>query len=353
MDQALSIEPFIRDSIADAESLWHARSGHQRIFKLGAVAIAVRFVGGHAQSIVCPVLEHLKADSDEELPKTVVYVVVADKLDLAPPPAHWPFPEQCKEDHQRVCWRPRDGLALSSDDARGIWHLFDLNSMTGLYWLRSEDGLPYWEAGSPLRHFIHWASVKADQAMVHGAVIGFDGKGVLLAGAGGSGKSTMTAAAISRGWQTTGDDFVLISKPPDPVSYPIFDVMKLTGMAEGLFAEQAGKALNPGRARGEKALIPLSANAGENFVRSLPIQAIFSLVLTGEETSRIEKFSKVATVAALAPSTMNILRTAMPETLEQCSSLARNLPTYRLLVGNDPLEGLSALETFMRQDNWG
>ncbi|MEM9470954.1 MAG: hypothetical protein AAGA00_03285 [Pseudomonadota bacterium] len=353
MDQALSIERFIRDNVADAETLWHARGGQQRIFKFGAVAIAVRFIAGHAQSIVCPVLEHLAADGDEGMPSTVVYVLVADRLDLAPPPDHWPFPEECKEDHQRVCWRPRDGLALSSDDARGIWHLFDLNSMTGLYWLRSDNGLPYWEAGSPLRHFIHWASVRADQAMVHGAAIGFGGKGVLLAGAGGSGKSTMTAAAISRGWQTTGDDFVLFSAPPDPVSFPIFDVMKLTGMAEGMFAEQADKALNPARVPGEKALIPLSVNAGGKFVRSLPIQAIFSLELTGERSSRIETFSKVATVAALAPSTMNILRTAMPETLEQCSSLARNLPTYRLLVGNDPLEGLSTLETFMRQHNWG
>lgn len=352
-DNASSLEPFIRDSIAQAERLWHARAGHQCIFRFGALSIAVRFIGGHGEAVVCPVLEHLKTENGAESANAIVYVLVSDKLHQPPPPDHWPFPEESKEDYQRVCWRPRDGLALSSDDARGIWHLFDLRSGKGLYWLGNEDNLPYWEAGSPLRHFIHWASVRADQAMVHGAAIGCDGKGVLLAGAGGSGKSTLTAAGISCGWQTTGDDFVLVSKPPEPVSYPIFDVMKLTGMAESLFSEQSAMALNPGRKPGEKALIPMSASAAENFVRSLPIHAIFSLVLTGENTSRIEALSKVATVAALAPSTMNILRTAMPETLEQCSMLARNLPTYRLLLGKDPLEGLRTLEGFMRQDNWG
>jgi len=209
--------------------------------------------------------------------------------------------------------------------------------------------LPYWEFGSPLRHFIHWACLKSDIAMIHGAVIGLDQRGIMLTGAGGSGKSTMTAAAISRGWQTTGDDFVLVSMPPQLTSFPIFDVMKLTGMAEDMFADQVAMATNRNRKKGEKALIPVSGAAGTNFVSSLPIEAVFSLQLTGAETSHIETLSKVDAVAALAPSTMNILRTAMPETLKHCSLLARALPTYKLLVGTNPLEGLSVLQAFLQQ----
>ncbi|WP_337659939.1 hypothetical protein [Anderseniella sp. Alg231-50] len=229
--------------------------------------------------------------------------------------------------------------------------MFDLKSMTGLYWLRGDDKLPYWEFGSPLRHFIHWTCLQSDIAMIHGAVIGLDQRGIMLTGVGGSGKSTMTAAAISSGWQTTGDDFVLVGTQPDAVSFPIFDVLKLTGMAEEMFTDQVAMATNQSRTEGEKALIPISKTAGKNFVRQLPVEAIFSLQLTGVETSKIEDLSKVDAVAALAPSTMNILRTAMPETLKHCSLIARALPTYKLLVGTNPREGLSVLQEFLQQQS--
>ena len=349
--EARSIEDFLRTSILRAQKLWSRLGGKQRVFQFGHVRLTVRFIAGHAQDVVCPVIEHAEHPDDDEMPDAVVYVLVSDQTGLAAPPDHWPFPDETIQDHQRICWRPEDGLALSSDDGRGIWHLFDLASMTGLYWLNSVESLPYWEFGSPLRHFIHWACLKSDVAMIHGAVIGRDQRGIMLTGAGGSGKSTMTAAAISRGWQTTGDDFVLVSMPPKVTSFPIFDVMKLTGMAEDMFADQVAMATNRSRKKGEKALIPVSGAAGPNFVSRLPIDAVFSLRLTGAETSHIETLSKVDAVAALAPSTMNILRTAMPETLKHCSLLARALPTYKLLVGTNPLEGLSVLQAFLQQQD--
>jgi hypothetical protein len=124
--------------------------------------------------------------------------------------------------------------------------------------------------------------------------------------------------------------------------------MKLKGMAEILFEDAMRHATNPARSADEKALIPVSAVAKGRFVRSLPVNAVLSLRLTGAATSVIRDCSRIDALGALAPSTMNILRTALPETLAFCSALLRQAPAYAFEVGRDPREGLGVLGSFVR-----
>ena len=122
--EACSIDDFLRTNIVRAQKLWSRLGGKQRVFQFGHVRLTVRFIAGHGQAVVCPVIEHAEHPDDDEMPDAVVYVLVSDQTGVAAPPDHWPFPDETIQDQQRVCWRPEDGLALSSDDGRGIWHLF-------------------------------------------------------------------------------------------------------------------------------------------------------------------------------------------------------------------------------------
>ncbi len=341
---------FVHRNISLAAQLWLKNGGVSQIYQFGEFILEARFIGGALSEDLTQTIAHAGCTpAGDDTPLMTVYIVVSDEMNQTSPPDHWPFPEECKEDYQRICWKPELGLAMSSDDHRGIWHLCDLVSQTGVYWVRSKSDMPSWEFGSPFRHFIHWASLHCGMTMVHGAGVGIDDCGVLLAGAGGSGKSTLTAAAIAGGWQTTGDDFVLAKSGSEAecFSYPIFDVMKLGGMAEALFPDFTSKALNTKRASDEKALIPISSVTNNQFAKRLPLQAILALELTFQDHSGIQPMSKIDAVGALAPSTMSILRTAVQETLRDCSALARTLPCYRLSVGKDPKECLSVLREFV------
>lgn len=51
---------------------------------------------------------------------------------------------------------------------------------------------------------------RSDWLPVHAAAIGRDGRFVLVPGAGGAGKSTLSAAALAAGWQVIADDFAWI-----------------------------------------------------------------------------------------------------------------------------------------------
>jgi len=341
---------FVRQNICAAERKWIAQGGVEKYFRFGPCYIAVRFIGGSVHNTVTPVIAHAEVDNVPEKVEATVYAVDTAATDFPAPPSDWPFEIETTQDHQRICWLPDEGIAFTSDEARGIWHLYDITGKQGLYWIRDVTQLPFWEPGSPLRHFIHWATQSVDCAMIHAAAVGYANRGFLLTGAGGSGKSTTTAAAVSQGWSTTGDDFTLVNPHGEATAFPIFNVMKLTDQSLTWFADFVGHAKNQPTAPDEKTLISLSAVAGEKFVARLPVHALLSLELTGEETSEFEAMSKRQAVAALAPSTMNILRTGMPETLTACSAIARNLPTIKFKVGRDPAEAVRALQTLAEGD---
>ena len=157
----------------------------------------------------------------------------------------------------------------------------------------------------------------------------------------------MTATAIQAGWQTTGDDFVIISNGSPPCSHRLYDLIKLTGMAEARFPDIVTHALNPQRQDGEKALVKLTSVCPAQFVRSLPVNAIFCAGLSGKPDSCIRPISPITAVRALAPSTAAILRTGFADIFAFSSKLARALPCYEFLIGADPDEGLTMLGEFM------
>jgi len=186
------------------------------------------------------------------------------------------------------------------------------------------------------------------QGILHSAVISNGMQAAMITGPGGSGKSTITAAAMQSGWRTTGDDFVVISTPQKPVSHRLFDVLKLTGMAKKMFGELAAQAMNPGRGREERAIIRLSRVCPEGFVESLPISVFLSAKLSDKSRSRIVPASSMQLVRALVPSTSALMRTGFEDIFAFSSELLKNLPCFEFQIGKDPFEGLQVLDTFLR-----
>lgn len=349
VDPGTAPAEFVRRVIADADSRW-SESGAEHRFRFGALTLRLRPCGTALDPIILPVLRHSAAIAPAREAATVtVYAASHEDDGFRPPPVEWPFDASQGNVIARTVWDRDAGIAIVSDESRGIWHLHDLNTGTGLYWTRAAASLPAWEYGSPLRHHIHWGALSAGLTMVHSAVVGENGIGVMLAGPGGSGKSTLTAAAISCGMQTTGDDIVLLSRSRSGwTSHAVFDNLKLTGMAETLFSGLAERAVNPTRAKEEKALIPISTSTNA-LVPTLAVKALVSCRLTGAEASAFRPASRFEMIRALSPSTSMILRTGHNETFQQVASLARDLPCHEFLIGRDPVEAVSALRAFMQE----
>ena len=332
-----------------SEETWKSQGGSTHYYRIGPVIMSVVFVGDNLKNIIEPALQHNRLYEVPEKITATIYTLDAAASGVTAPPVEWPFPVDTRDHFQRIHWKPDEGMALASDETRGIWNLFNMLDLKGTYWVRNGDDLPSWEAGAPLRIFIHWLARLENVQLVHAASLFLDGRGVLLAGAGGSGKSTTTAAALVSGWGTAGDDFVLIEGNDQAIGYCIYDTVKLSGMALEAIPEIAGQAVNPERSADDKARIHLHKLYNSQLILKMPVSAIFSIKIGHAKSTEINPVSKAEVMKALAPSTLFMLRTGMQEAFMHVSALVNHLPCYHIQLGNNPHEVINKLGQFIKK----
>ena len=96
-----------------------------------------------------------------------------------------------------------------------LWHT---ERRIGLYWTLDSDTLPTYEWAAPLRTQLHWLGSHHGLQLTHAAAVGLNGRGLLLAGKGGAGKSTTSLACWNAGWQFVSDDYCWGTSPePGPI----------------------------------------------------------------------------------------------------------------------------------------
>ena len=339
---------FVRDVLDDVAEVWRRLGGRTRYFTFGPLRIELRTFKAAPLDELLPSISHGHMDHPGGDP-VIIYALDAKATGMAPPPAIWPQLETVNGQLPGAYWSSKEGIAAASDADRGIWSLYDMASSTMLCWYRDAADLPEWERTAPFRIALHWAALSVGAQMVHCAAIGKNGRGVLMTGPGGSGKSTTTAAAIDRGLETSGEDFVLIEGQAPPLAHAVFDTLKLTGMALDAFTDLAREVVNPGRPEGEKACVHLGQTAAENFVSCIAIKGLASLSLGHGDRTTWRQASPVVVLQALAPSTMFLLRTAMDESFANLSRLVRGLPCYQFDLGRDLREVAAALERFIEE----
>lgn len=113
------------------------------------------------------------------------------------------------------------------DLIRGIVKTFDGLGRKGLLYIDDPDILPSWEFFTPLKEFVHLLALESNCWLSHAGSISKGGTGILLAGPGGSGKSTTTLCALHNDATTSGDDYVLI-EPSKTISkvYTVYRTIK-------------------------------------------------------------------------------------------------------------------------------
>jgi hypothetical protein len=218
-------------------------------------------------------------------------------------------------------------LATYSSDY-ATFSMFDRYSKRGLFWVRSTRELPEWEFGAPLRNILTWAFVDQGLHVVHAAGIGVSGSGVMISGPGGAGKSTTTAICIQAGFQTTGDDYCIISASETPRIFSLYGLMKLVPGALGTASVVNSSLIEP-RSDGK-----VHFDIASSMTRSLAITAIL-FPTVGARTLEPIALSPKEALLRLIPSTW--AQTALPQTelLHSLSKLAQSIRSFQLEVGPD------------------
>lgn len=228
-----------------------------------------------------------------------------------------------------------------------FWQLYDPERLTGVQLMRSADAFPPWEPGSPLRAFLHWDYAARGMRLAHAGTLGLDGKGVLLAGAGGAGKSGTVVAGLLHGLDSVGDDYVLVDLDGGVSARPLFSTLKQDprGFARLGLNNRLGTD-GPLNWQG-KHTFHIEAVAPRPIPASLDIFALMVPHIGHGETSSIMPMSRRDAMIALAPSGIAQMPGERESGFRFFSDLTRLLPCYRLSLGPRPEEIAGTIADFL------
>jgi hypothetical protein len=186
---------------------------------------------------------------------------------------------------------------------------------------------------------------------LHCSAIEFRGRAIAFTGPSGTGKSTLAAGMLKRGYPHLCDDVCIADQSGGPVRlWPMPKGLKLWGDAAEALDMARGTVVNRSK-EWDKYLVPTQAYAGQDW---LEISALY--VLDGAEDGEIEisrlrgscRFQEIMS-NLYRGEWMNAMRDPA-EVFEQVANLAQSVPVYRFSRPRDLAgfeRGLAALEAHM------
>ena len=228
-----------------------------------------------------------------------------------------------------------------------FWQFFDMDRRVGIQLAPDRQRLPKWDVAAPLRRHLHWLLEERGSRLVHAATLGLEGRGLLILGKGGAGKSGTTLAGLVAGLSTAGDDYVALESGPVPVVRSLYRILKqdrhglnrLPGLSNRLIGRQAnwqGK---------------IEFDPEEIF----PGAIADSLALTAIMIPRIARAPRPSIVPILPSAAMlSLMSTNLHQHLGEpehgmafFAGILRRLPCYRIDLAEDAPANGAALRKFL------
>jgi len=273
-------------------------------------------------------------------PDATVYVLERQELDFWPRWSARYFREREVEAEIR-----ETRFRLHYFDECDFWQIFDRETSTGYQLMPHALGYPKWDPGSPLRNFVHWQLLEVGHSLMHAGTLGNSGRGIMLAGEGGSGKSATVLSGIMHGLNSVGDDYVAFQQEKSITASKAFEIVKLDPDR----MEKLGIGTSDGEAPNwqGKHLLALDTVAGRSMPSSMTINAICLPFVAGKSRTKIARASAQEAFLALAPSGISQIPSARAEMFGFAASMSKKLPAYRVALGTEPDELVGVLKEFV------
>jgi energy-coupling factor transporter ATP-binding protein EcfA2 len=341
---ARSAEQFIRDTIDKlAVASFHITPCWRNY---GPIAFELYFSGKNIDEATLDRLFRFCSVSTPEatIGSLRLHVSVGSDGTLGETPPVWPFPVIDAQSFHRTVWSPTSGLALTSDEQNGVWTLMDFSSGTSAFWINDLGAIPDWEHAAPLRHQFHWFAHTHQAVVAHTAAFSLNGQAILVAGPGGSGKSTLSAAAAEAGLTVLAEDLCWVDLAGNlPAARRIYDSVKVTGDSQRRFPAVARFVGDHESEFLGKTIVRLPA---ADISAAIPIRAMFCMSGEFEKKTRIAPCRKTTAFSLLAPSTVFLMRTAPSETAARLKNLIDRVPVFHVIPGADPVTTAAELASF-------
>jgi hypothetical protein len=321
----------VRDAFRAAEK--HAGGAVNRDYTIGGYAVRLKFAGGALVPLLTPALEHLAAPAKADGADLTICVWDSESTGTPMPPRPWGSDECIARGDIRGFKNERIDVALSADV--GAVSLLDAQENLGMFWIRVAAHVPTYERGAPLRSILHWWMRRHGRLLIHAGAVGFRGRGVLLVGKGGSGKSTSALAGMLKGWHYLSDDYCLLAAEAVPRVYSLYNSAKLTAAHLENFPVLQTAVSNPAELAVEKALLYIHNHLPDRMIAELPVDMILLPRVSGLPETRLRPASPTVALRALAPSSLFQLPGTGRFEFLALADFVKRVPCFHLELGTN------------------
>jgi hypothetical protein len=259
--------------------------------------------------------------------------VVWDGIDQDSLPPERPWSPTAHEPLGVVATYSNEAVRCAFDIHTSSLIIYNFARNTSHTWVPSIRALPAWAKASPLRIIVSWLCNRHGMQIVHGAAVAIDGRAVLLAGAGGSGKSTTALACALAGMDYLGDDYCAV-EPAAGKIHMVYRTAKVTSSTIAMLPALEKWIFNRNRLDAEKGVIFFGAN-GPRLARSAGLAAILLPRVDSGFRSSLRPATRDDAIRAILPSTVGGLMGGTAITPRLIMELVRSVPAYHLALGTD------------------
>jgi hypothetical protein len=304
----------------------------ERSYRMARKHVRLRFAGTALVPALIPAFEHLSIDNDGK-PDLTVCIWDAQSTGVNLPRPAW---------SGRV-YGPRGDVQGFNDErfktsycfGAAALSMYDAHCRRAVYCTKDASQLPSWERGAPLRTVLHWGLRVYDLQLCHGAALGTPEGGVLLAGKGGSGKSTTALRCLQSELLYASDDYCVVQVKPSPYVHSLYNTAKVNADNVSRVPFLRSAISNWERLDTQKALMFLRQHYPEKLSVGFPIRAVMVPRVTGRVNTEVTPATSADAVGALALSTIRQLPGADHRSLETIKSVTDRVPCYYLELGTD------------------
>ena len=243
------------------------------------------------------------------------------------------LPEQLARTKGRYIYNGDEGRFAVSVEF-GFFSLYSAVYNETYIWLCKDKDLLEVYITHPFRMELGWWAQRNGFEFLHSAVVGAGGRGVLISGAGGSGKSTLSMSVLLSGMDFLSDDYLLVKKEERPLAIRIYGTGYLKeDMLAKLPEYRRGVLWSSGER--DKSLISLNI-FGKRIVDTLPLHAIIIPHIAHAEQPVISRNPDVRKLIPLLSSTSYQNRELKNRAVFfGMMQLLRNLPAFDFKLTDD------------------
>jgi hypothetical protein len=310
-----------------------ARTGEiVRDFRVGGTLVRLRFAGEALIPAIVPGLAYPVGVVETESP---FEICLWDSETTGVRPAPPPRPRKDFTGRGNIWGFDSSRYRSSYHWGEGSVNAMDRETRQAVFWVPTHKHLPVWVMAAPLRSILHWWMELNGRQLVHAAVVGYDGRGVLIPGRGGSGKSSTALACLLAGMDFIADDYLVLALDPEPRAYRLYSTAKLDPNSLNLYANLKARCRAVHQPRFHKVVLFLEDGFREQLKESLSIQLVLKPSFSGIPETTLGRAEPLQIERALASETLAQLPHAGRRTVEFLDRVSHEVPRAAIYLGTD------------------